>query len=133
MNINTPAIIESGFIGLEDSVSISFFELNHVIPFEVKRVYTISTAEKESLRGQHAHINQDQVIICINGSASASITSDSGVNYSFNINLKALYIPANHWIEINMQQYSTILCFSSQHYNHLISTFDKKKFLNQKI
>ena len=129
--MDTPKILEFGFSKMNNGVSISFFELHEMIPFEVKRVYTISTSAIESTRGNHAHVNQNQVIICVEGCATAKIISKSGEVLNFDVTKQALFIPKNQWIEINMYPHSTLLCFASENYDNLISIFEKNKFLNQ--
>lgn len=43
-------------------------EENKDIPFEIKRVYYIYDTKKGVVRGKHAHIDLDQVLVCVSGS-----------------------------------------------------------------
>lgn len=125
-----PYYINLGKIDLENAVEINFIELLEMLPFKAKRVYTITTDNETSNRGKHAHLNQDQLVICVKGKAIASLTNKKGVLMEYDINRNALLIPKGHWIEIEMKPDSVLLCIASKSYNDLISIFDKSEFLS---
>ncbi|MDR0393313.1 MAG: FdtA/QdtA family cupin domain-containing protein [Puniceicoccales bacterium] len=45
-----------------------FLESLKNVPFKIKRVYCIFDVQKNVPRGEHAHRNLEQAIICLNGS-----------------------------------------------------------------
>ncbi len=51
-------------------------EENREIPFTMKRVYYIFDTRKDVVRGMHAHISLQQVLVCVHG--SCKITLDDG-------------------------------------------------------
>ena len=48
--------------------TLSFFESERHIPFDIRRVYYIYDVQGNSRRGFHAHRNLKQVLFCIHGS-----------------------------------------------------------------
>ena len=48
--------------------SLSFFEAERHIPFDIRRVYYIYDVQGNSRRGFHAHRDLKQVLFCIHGS-----------------------------------------------------------------
>lgn len=51
----------------DDRGSLVALESNKNIPFDIKRVYYIFGTKPDVSRGQHAHRNLEQVLICLNG------------------------------------------------------------------
>lgn len=47
-----------------DLIPIEFFDL----PFTPKRIFTVNNVPQNSIRGNHAHYETEQLLICINGS-----------------------------------------------------------------
>lgn len=49
--------------------SLNFMEAGNQIPFDIKRVYYISDLKDYGQkRGEHAHLETEQVLFCIHGS-----------------------------------------------------------------
>jgi dTDP-4-dehydrorhamnose 3,5-epimerase-like enzyme len=42
------------------------FELFN-LPFECKRIFTVSNVPKNSIRGEHAHYETQQILLCVKG------------------------------------------------------------------
>lgn len=127
-----PILIEIQSINFpNDLVDIDVFNITRLCPFEVKRVYTINSNSKPSIRGNHAHKNQSQLLHLITGQANVILTNKSGETFEFELGSKSLFIPKNHWIEISLSPNSVLLCFAEQLYEDLESTVDKPDFLNQ--
>lgn len=56
--------------------TLSFFEAERHIPFDIRRVYYIYDVQGNSRRGFHAHRALEQVLLCIHG--SCKILLDNG-------------------------------------------------------
>lgn len=89
------------------------------IPFEVKRVYYIYETEIGVTRGFHAHINLQQVLICVHGSCKVLV--DNGTEKKV-ISLEkpsvGLYITNNMWREMfDFSPGAVLLVLASEHYN----------------
>lgn len=89
------------------------------IPFEVKRIYYLYDIPDDKIRGQHAHKNLEQVILCLNG--SLDIIIDNGIykeKFTLNDPSIGLYIPSMHWRTLeNFSKSSVCLVLASQHYD----------------
>jgi hypothetical protein len=89
------------------------------IPFFVKRFFLICDSPGESIRGEHAHKECHQFLICNKGSCEISV--DDGLGNIKTIQLsapnKGLHIPPMIWAQ---QQYSSrdtqLLVFASEFY-----------------
>jgi dTDP-4-dehydrorhamnose 3,5-epimerase-like enzyme len=126
-----PQLIEIEKIDFEaDGFSINAFELTKICPFEVKRVYTLISSDKTSIRGNHAHMNQSQMLYLLHGKAEMKLTDQSGAESHWIMSAKCLLVPSSYWIELSMAANTTILCFASQPYSDLETIFDKDVFLN---
>lgn len=79
---------------------VSLEEIND-IPFTIKRVYYIYDTKSGVVRGNHAHKNLEQILVCIAGSCKVKL--DNG-NETKVVNLEkpyeGLYIPNNVWREM---------------------------------
>lgn len=89
------------------------------VPFDVKRLYYIYNTNKDVVRGKHAHLNLEQVLIPINGSCSLRL--DDGVRKEdilLNDRTKGIYIASNIWREMyNFSPDCVLLVLASEYYN----------------
>lgn len=71
------------------------------IPFEIQRVYYIWGTKFDVIRGKHAHLHLEQIIICLSG--SCEFTLDNGLGLREKIILdspcKGLHISSMVWRE----------------------------------
>lgn len=68
------------------------------VPFEICRIYTIFAVPAGAVRGNHAHRNERQLLVCLHG--SCKITLDSGVleqQYQLNSPAEGLFIDSYVW------------------------------------
>jgi hypothetical protein len=129
--ISAPHLIDIKQVDIPaHSFSINIFELTRMCPFEVKRIYTLQTTDRASVRGHHAHLNQSQILFLLQGKAEIKLTNEAGEISTWKLAEKGLFIPESHWIELSMSARTTIICLASQSYSDLISVFDKDEFLN---
>tara|TARA_Y100000816_G_C25962245_1_gene502118 strand:+ start:107 stop:487 length:381 start_codon:yes stop_codon:yes gene_type:complete len=71
--------------------------------FKLKRFFIISSNQKKTVRGNHAHKKCDQILTLINGSARIKIFKKT--NKIFNLKkYDCIYVPKKHWIEIAFKQ-----------------------------
>lgn len=76
-------------------------EQNKEIPFEIKRVYYMYDTTPGTKRGFHAHVDLEQVAICLSGSCVLDVETIAG-NHSFHLDCptKGLYMGGLVWREI---------------------------------
>lgn len=92
---------------------------NKNIPFEVKRVFWITSIKKGAVRGEHAHKTSEQLLVCIQGALNVTLESVNGKKEFFQLSKpnEAVYIPPNFWGRIEYVSDSTVLALASDEYN----------------
>jgi dTDP-4-dehydrorhamnose 3,5-epimerase-like enzyme len=108
------------------------------LPFEIKRVYYITNVKNDAQRGNHAHKQLKQLMICLGG--SCDIVLDNGVSrttITLDMPGKILYIQPCLWREIkNFTENATLMVFASEEYdeNDYIRDYEEfKKHVGQGI
>ncbi len=113
---------------------LTSFELGKDIDFEVKRIFFLHHILSE--RGGHAHIDTDQVLICIYGSLDIDIFFENK-QYHFNLDNPdvGLTIPRLSFVKMkNFSSNACVLVLANTYYDKSKSlrTFeDYKNFINQ--
>ena len=86
--------------------NLSFIEQEKHIPFVIKRVYWIYDVPGGQVRGGHAFMEQQELIVALSG--SFDVVADDGTSslvYSLNRSYYGLYVPGGIWRQ--MQNFST--------------------------
>ncbi|HGG0708896.1 TPA: FdtA/QdtA family cupin domain-containing protein, partial [Campylobacter jejuni] len=106
-------------LGNQDDGFLVALESNKNIPFEIKRVYYIWGNQQNKIRGQHAHKDLEQVVICVKG--SCDFTLDDGISqryFHLNSPNQGLYIGNNIWREFtNFSKDCVIMVVASKYYD----------------
>lgn len=117
--------------------SLSFIEENMHIPFKIKRVYWIYDVPGGQVRGGHAFMEQQEMVVAMSGSFDV-VVSDGKNKKIFRLNRSyyGLYIPNMLWRQ--MQNFSTnslAIVLSSTFYdeNDYIQDYDKYKKIKVEI
>lgn len=103
-----PRSIEMRFFG----DSLAFIEQNESeIPFDVKRIYWLYNVEPGTARANHAHIQNEQVLVCLHGEVSIRLKSRTGEAYDYSLKSPkvGLYVPPLLWKEITFRQDNGVL------------------------
>ena len=105
-------------------------------PFHISRVFNVR-ADKDSIRGQHAHSECTQLLVCTNG--SIEVSCDDGETQSIHILNKpymGLLILPGVWVEQKYLENSsilTVLCDQPFNEEEYIRNYDEfKNYLNSK-
>ena len=67
--------------------NLTFIESNNHIPFNIQRVYYLYDIPSGTERGQHAHLNLQQLLICMSGSFSI-VLDDGSLSKFFKFTIK---------------------------------------------
>lgn len=112
------------------SGTLSFMEVDGMLPFEVKQLYWIYDIKGEADRGNHAHINSDRVIICISGTIDIVIENIPGERYEFQLNnpSEVLYYPRLHWINLKFHNGTLAAVGASDTFKNDITVKDFEEF-----
>lgn len=96
---------------------LSFFEANHDIPFEIKRIYYISKVPEGVRRGFHAHKELKQLLFCPYGRIQLVLESKNGRE---EIELSdpsiGVVIDQCTWREMLWLQKDSVLCVAASDY-----------------
>lgn len=89
------------------------------IPFEIKRVFYIYGSDKTVIRGQHANLNSEFVLINVAGTSKVKISD--GKNEEIVIldkPMKGVYLPKMIWKEMfDFSPDSVLLVLANTHYD----------------
>ena len=111
--------------------NLSFFESSNHIPFEIKRTYWIYDVPGGEIRGGHAFIEQQELIVVLSG--SLDIIVFDGIEekkFSLNRSYYGLYIPNGLWRHMeNFATNTVALVVSSTIFNEKDYIRDKTKFV----
>jgi dTDP-4-dehydrorhamnose 3,5-epimerase-like enzyme len=96
MTVNTMQLIEFPYFKDTNGV-LSVYESFDRVPFEIKRVFTVS-AKAFDVRGEHAHKKCIQLLICIRGKIKVSCDDGKQVsNYTLAGESAGLLVPPGVW------------------------------------
>jgi hypothetical protein len=110
---------------------LSVGEFGRHIPFEVKRYFIVFDVPSQELRGEHAHQECHQFLVCIKGSCSVII--DDGMSSSEFVLDKpnvGAYLPPMTWgVQFNYSSDAVLLVFASHYYDDADYIRDYDEFL----
>ena len=99
---------------------------------DVKRIFLVSP-DNVSTRGDHAHLDCWQTLVCIRG--SIDIMVDDGINrqnFSLALYGQAISVPPGFWCAQHYSGMSSLMVLCSHVYNENDYLRDYKKFLDYK-
>jgi UDP-2-acetamido-3-amino-2,3-dideoxy-glucuronate N-acetyltransferase len=110
---------------------LSFAEFENHLPFQPKRYFLIFDVPNNEIRGEHAHKECHQFLICIRG--SCQVVCDDGRNrreYLLDSPQKGLHIPPMVWgIQYQYSSDAMLLVFASENYDSADYIRDYSQFL----
>ncbi|MFC1758318.1 WxcM-like domain-containing protein, partial [Planctomycetota bacterium] len=102
---------------LRGSLTVGEFERD--VPFSPKRYFLVFSVPSEETRGEHAHIECHQFLICIKG--SCAVVADDGTNrqeFLLDEPYKGVYLPPMTWgIQYRYSSDAVLLVFASHPYD----------------
>lgn len=109
---------------------LSFIQESGEFPFAIKRVYWIYGVSENAERGNHAHLNADRAIICLQGHADIHIENRNGETWTFKLTKPSQYVffPRNHWVRIALPAQTILVSFASCLFEEDILEKDYSKF-----
>jgi len=119
MKVNVKEFIVSPH-GDERGQLIALENMTEQVPFEIKRVYYIFDTTPGTVRGNHAHKNLKQVLICVSGACTieCELPDGSKVQHRLDWPDRGLLIEGLVWRE--MKEFSkdaVLLVLASEHYD----------------
>lgn len=111
--------------------SLMVGEFEQHIPFLPKRYFMVFDVPSKETRGEHAHYNCHQFLICISG--SCTVLADDGINRTevfLDSPDKGIYLPPMTWgVQYKYSKDAVLIVFASHHYDADDYIRDYTKFL----
>lgn len=112
--------------------ALSFGESSRQVPFEVQRYFLVFGVPGEHIRGEHAHREQHQFLICVHGSCRCVV--DDGENreqYTLDRPNIGLYVPPMCWCaQYKYSPDAVLLVLTSGYYDAADYIRDYGEFLH---
>jgi dTDP-4-dehydrorhamnose 3,5-epimerase-like enzyme len=99
--------------------SLSYGEMQRHVPFEVKRYFLVFDVTNENIRGEHAHRNLHQFLMCVAGRCHV-VTDDGTQRHEFILDTptKGMHIPPMIWAtQYKFTRDAILLVFASEFYD----------------
>lgn len=134
MNLKTPAYIElDEVLEPNNDFKISIIDIFKDYGYVIKRLYFLKSGKIGMIRGNHAHLNQNQILFLVDGDAEVNVINRTNVKQVFILDKKkAVIIPENHWIEVMMKPNTKILCLASKSFDE-VETVKERDFFFKHI
>jgi UDP-2-acetamido-3-amino-2,3-dideoxy-glucuronate N-acetyltransferase len=122
---NMPRIID-----IRGSLSVGEFERS--VPFAAKRYFLVFDVPSKETRGEHAHLQCHQFLVCVSGSCSV-VADDGKSRQEFLLNKPniGLHLPPMIWgIQYKYSADAVLLVFASEYYDSKDYIRDYTQFLD---
>jgi dTDP-4-dehydrorhamnose 3,5-epimerase-like enzyme len=115
--------------------NLTFIEMEKHIPFKINRVYWIYDVPGGEIRGSHAFLQNQELIIALSGSFDLVLNNGSeSKEFHLNRSYYGLYIPEMHWRTIlNFSTNSVALVLASNSYDPSEYVRDFEEFKRLKL
>jgi dTDP-4-dehydrorhamnose 3,5-epimerase-like enzyme len=104
------------------------------LPFDVKRIYTISSANAQTIRGAHGHKELKQIFISISGSLTIKLHDGKGESvFQLENPESALFVPNGYWRVLeNFSEDCICLVLASTHYDTKDYIYEFNEYISWK-
>lgn len=115
-----------------ESGNLNFWDNADLFPSGIQRCFWISKVKKGETRGNHAHLDESQVIVSIAGVLQVKVTTLEGefLLFTLDSSSKGLFIPPLNWISISFSEDSILLGLCNRAFSEEDYIRDKKEFDN---
>jgi hypothetical protein len=126
-----PYLIQFSQIGERAIGFISVAEHKN-IPFQMKRVYWTYDTPEDVIRGKHAHVHAEQVLIAVSGSIIVTTENRGKEKKTFTLDSPnmGLYLPPYIWHTMKYTPHSTQVILASSEFNESDYIRDYQAFIN---
>jgi hypothetical protein len=127
-----PYLIDLQKIGEEEIGYISVAQAFSNVPFQIKRVYWIYQTPETVERGNHAHKDTVQLLICLTGEIRITLENKERKIFEFILDNpnQGLFIPNHYWRKLHFFNNAICLCLSSSDYEEEDYIRDYDEFLS---
>lgn len=99
--------------------SLTFGELGKHLPFEIKRYFIVYDVPNQKVRGEHAHRNLQEFLICLRGSCSVALDDGNNrIEVTLDTPTIGLFVPPRLWrVHYKYSLNAMLLVFASELYD----------------
>lgn len=118
-NMNKVRIIDFEQRG-DDRGHLVIAEANKEVPFDIKRVFYIYGSDKNVVRGQHANLRTEFVLVNVAGTSKVKVKDGEGNEAIYYLDRPhmGIYLPTMIWKEMyDFSEDSVLLVLASEHYD----------------
>ncbi|ANQ49782.1 FdtA/QdtA family cupin domain-containing protein [Flammeovirga yaeyamensis] len=138
-----PRIIEIEEHGSHTMGFLTPVSENKQIPFPIKRVFWTNGGTKDTVRGNHAHKETEEVIVAVTGTVEVEVVLDDMKRKVFILDnpCQGLYLPPNTWRTLYFNKNAVTVTIASTEYdpndyetdmvNWLQRDYSDEKFYNE--
>ncbi|QMU27933.1 sugar 3,4-ketoisomerase [Adhaeribacter radiodurans] len=112
-----PVLFDVDFSGTEQEGYIVSTQQATAIPFPIQRVFWSFGVPENYVRGNHAHRQDQKVLIALKGRIVINTETDQEKQFILNSPFQALYVPALCWTKLTYAPNSVLLALSSSDFN----------------
>lgn len=90
------------------------------VPFDIKRIFYIYGSDSQVIRGKHANLKSEFVLINLAGKSKVKVIDENGQTLVVDLDKPhiGIYLPRMVWKEMyDFSEDSVLLCLSSEHYD----------------
>lgn len=129
----TPFLVTLDSFGrAEDRGLLRVLEWTEMFPFDFRRIFLVSSVPEGVTRGDHAHHELMEILICVSG--SVEVTTDNGIyreKFCLNRPDQGLVIPPLVWTaQSKFSRHARLLVLCDQNYKESDYITDYQEFLN---
>ena len=130
-NQEYPRIIKFDSIGSSNLGYISIAEQLINVPFDIRRAYWTYFTPQNVIRGGHANIEKELVLIAVAGIINVNAEMQNGDKFYFELNKPdiGLYLPKLCWHTMRYSHNAVQLVLASNHYSQSDYIRDYNNFL----
>lgn len=130
-----PHLIQFPSIGHSSIGYLSVSEELISVPFKIARVYWTYHTPQSVMRGGHANITKELVLVAVAGNIIVEVEMQDGYKESFELShpSKGLYIPPLCWHTMQYSHNAVQMVMASNLYSEYDYIRDYLQFKNQKI
>jgi dTDP-4-dehydrorhamnose 3,5-epimerase-like enzyme len=99
-----------------------------MLPFEIRRMFYVCNVPRSQVRGNHAHYETEQILICLKGQIIVGLYNGYGTNYSTLNPNQAIYIDKMVWDNqtfITGDEVMLVLCSTNYDPSDYINDIDE--------
>lgn len=100
------------------------------VPFVIERVYYIDQSDRSIVRGRHAHLRGEEVLVCLRGSCAVTL-DDGRATHEFMLDRpdRGLHVGPLQWEEFRLSSDAVLLVLASTTYDRADYIEDRAAFL----